>query len=193
MELTRDHSAITTHQILPPELDQLNPELIDRVLNDVVEDCQGIGWDSIVGLDEVKQLIQYNMVLPMHYPDIFKGIRAPAKGMLLFGPPGTGKTMIGRAVASNVQATFFSISASSLTSKYMGDSEMLVRTLFTLARCMQPSIIFIDEVDALLSSRQGDGGHDATRRMKNELLTQMEGCTTGNQHVMLIGATNVPQ
>lgn len=92
---------------------------------------------------------------------MLQGVRTPAKGMLLFGPPGTGKMMLGRAVASNVKATFFSISASCLTSKFVGDSEMLVRTLFILARCMQPFVIVIDEVDALLSSRQSDGASAA--------------------------------
>ena len=86
-----------------------------------------------------------------------QGARAPAKGLLLFGPPGTGKTLIGKAIASNIQATFFNISASSLTSKWIGQGEKMVRALFAVAGCMQPAVIFIDEIDSILSARKSEG------------------------------------
>ena len=88
-----------------------------------------------------------------------QGARAPPKGLLLFGPPGTGKTLIGRAIASNIKATFFSISASSLTSKWIGEGEKMVRALFAVAAALQPAVIFIDEIDSLLSARKSDGPH----------------------------------
>jgi len=86
-----------------------------------------------------------------------QGPRAPPKGLLLFGPPGTGKTLIGKAIASNISASFFSISASSLTSKWIGEGEKMVKTLFAVAGVMQPSVIFIDEIDSLMSARKSDG------------------------------------
>ena len=86
-----------------------------------------------------------------------QGARAPPKGLLLFGPPGTGKTLIGKAIAANVKATFFSISASSLTSKWIGEGEKMVRALFAVAGALQPSVIFIDEIDSVLSARKSEG------------------------------------
>lgn len=126
-----------------------------------------IGWNDIIGLDNVKGLIFENIIYPMKRPDIFQGLRKPSRGILLFGPPGTGKTMIGKAVASQLNSTFFSISASSLISKWMGESERLIKTLFAVARFMQPSVIFLDEIDSLLSQR-GDSELDNVRRIKNE-------------------------
>lgn len=87
-----------------------------------------------------------------------QGARAPPKGLLLFGPPGTGKTLIGKAIAANIKATFFSISASSLTSKWIGEGEKMVRALFAVAGALQPSVIFIDEIDSVLSARKSEGG-----------------------------------
>jgi SpoVK/Ycf46/Vps4 family AAA+-type ATPase len=106
------------------------------------------GWDEIAGLEHAKQAIQEIVIWPIKRPDLFTrtSLRRPSKGVLLFGPPGTGKTLIAKCIASQVEATFFSISASSLTSKWVGEGEKLVRALFAVARARQPSVVFIDEV-----------------------------------------------
>ncbi len=125
-------------------------------------------------------------------PDIFTGLRAPPRAVLLFGPPGTGKTMIGKAIASETSATFFNISASSITSKWVGESEKLVKTLFTIARVKQPSVIFIDEIDSLLSSRS-EGEQESSRKVKTEFLIELDGAKNkADERVLVIGATNLP-
>ena len=118
-----------------------------------MEKDKKVSWSDIAGLGFAKKVIHEMIVWPMLRPNLFTGLRSPPKGILLFGPPGTGKTTIGRAIASEAAATFFSISASSLTSKWVGESEKLVKTLFSVARYKQPSVIFIDEIDSLLCAR----------------------------------------
>lgn len=173
-----------------PELRLLlkqNPSYINILSNIVLSDT--ITSNHIAGLNNVKQILKEIIVWPLMNPKIFTGLLGPPKGLLLFGPPGTGKTMLGKYVASEVKAVFFSISASSLLSKFIGESEKMVRGLFEIAN-LYLSVIFIDEIDSILSSRN-DGEHEATRRLKTEFLIQMDGINKNN--VLLIGATNRPQ
>lgn len=174
-------------------LKNIDKKIVERILSEVVHKTQDTKWDDIAGLDNVKQAINEIVVYPMQNPGLFQGLLAPAKGLLLFGPPGTGKTLIGRCIACESGATFFAISASSLTSKWVGEGEKMVRALFAVARCMQPSVVFIDEIDSLLTQRV-DGEHDSSRKMKTEFLVQFDGLTTGEgDRLLIVGATNRPQ
>ena len=133
------------------------------------------------------------VLLPAIRPDLFVGLRAPPKGLLMYGPPGNGKTLMARALANEApEANFFNISASSLTSKWVGEGEKTVRALFAVAAVVQPAIIFVDEVDSLLSTRKESD--DAIWRLKTEFLVQLDGIASNpNDRIVLIAATNMPQ
>lgn len=170
----------------------LDQNIIDRIKHEILDSTPTLTFDDIAGLTSTKKIIQEIVVWPLLRPDIFKGLRNPPKGLLLFGPPGTGKTMIGKCIASQCKATFFSISASSLTSKWVGEGEKMVRALFYLARKMQPSVVFIDEIDSLLNKRT-ENENEGSRRIKTEFLVQFDGAGTDNEDkILIIGATNLP-
>ncbi|KAL0279499.1 UNVERIFIED_CONTAM: hypothetical protein PYX00_001041 [Menopon gallinae] len=174
-------------------LKNIDPKMVELIKSEIMDCGTTITWDDIAGLELAKNTIQEIVVWPMLRPDIFTGLRRPPKGILLFGPPGTGKTLIGKCIASQSCSTFFSISASSLTSKWIGDGEKMVRALFAVARCHQPAVVFIDEIDSLLSQRS-DTEHESSRRLKTEFLVQLDGAGTAeDDRILIIGATNRPQ
>jgi vacuolar protein-sorting-associated protein 4 len=167
-------------------------ELDDSLEGAILSEKPDITLDDVAGLVDAKQALREAIVLPLMRPDLFTGSRQPWKGILLHGPPGCGKTMIAKATAGDVEATFFNISAATLVSKWLGESEKLVQRLYEIAKEKQPSIIFIDEVDSLTQVR-GDGENDAMRRVKTQLLTSMEGIASNkDDRIVTIGATNIP-
>jgi len=168
-------------------------ELASIISRDIYISNPDVKWDDIAGLDDSKRLVKEAVVLPIKYPELFTGILQPWKGLLLFGPPGTGKTMLAKAVATECKTTFFNISASSIVSKWRGDSEKLVRVLFELAKYHAPSTIFLDELEAIMSQRTSDGAeHEGSRRMKTELLVQLDGLSKNSEHIFLLAASNLP-
>ncbi|KFV72034.1 Fidgetin-like 1 [Dryobates pubescens] len=191
----KPHSRGSTDSLLPVDerLKNIEPKMIELIMHEIMDHGPPVNWDDIAGVEYAKTTIKEIVVWPMLRPDIFTGLRGPPKGILLFGPPGTGKTLIGKCIACQSGATFFSISASSLTSKWVGEGEKMVRALFAVARCQQPAVIFIDEIDSLLSQR-GDGEHESSRRIKTEFLVQLDGATTSSEdRILVVGATNRPQ
>ena len=177
----------------PPTIKGVEPATMSRIMDEVVDSSGNkVEWDDISGLEKQKALLKETILLPFQRPDIFTGVRAPPRGILMFGPPGTGKTLLAKAAASTAHCTFFSLSASSITSKWLGESEKLIRALFACARHFQPAIIFIDEIDSLLQARS-DSENEAMRRVKTEFLLQFDGMnSTSGERIIVIGATNRP-
>ncbi len=198
-----DDNPYRRHEETPVERPLLKPmphfetselrNLASVITMDIYRQNPNVRWTDIAELKHAKQLLKEAVVMPLKYPQLFTGLLAPWKGILLYGPPGTGKTMLARAVATECKTTFFNISASSIVSKYRGDSEKLVRMLFELARYHAPSTIFIDELDSIMSERGASNNeHEGSRRLKTELLIQMDGLAKGGEMVFVLAASNLP-
>lgn len=158
----------------------------------IVMEKPNVQWADVAGLDSAKEALKEAVILPIKFPHLFTGKRTPWRGILLYGPPGTGKSYLAKAVATEANnSTFISVSSSDLVSKWLGESERLVKQLFEMARENKPAIIFVDEVDSLCGSRS-ENESESARRIKTEFLVQMQGVGVDNKDVLVLGATNIP-
>lgn len=191
---SKDGSSGKSELVLNQYEQVIAQELIDpRDIN--------VRWADIAGLDDTLQQLKWSVIWPLIYPKLFASAEstlggAPS-GALLKGPPGCGKTTIAKALAAESGASFINLNISTLTEKWYGDSNKLVKAVFTLARKVQPCIVFIDEIDAILGNRMSGGEHEASGMVKAEFMTHWQGLDSSNeagepQRIVVLGATNRP-
>jgi len=160
-------------------------------LREVLLEIPNVHWDDIGGLEDVKQALREAVEWPLKYPEAFQALGInPPKGILLYGPPGTGKTLLAKAVATESEANFIGIRGPEVLSKWVGESEKNIREIFRKARQAAPTVVFIDEIDAI-APRRGTDVNRVTDRLINQLLTEMDGIEE-NSGVVVIAATNRP-
>ncbi|KAF0852511.1 mitochondrial AAA+ superfamily ATPase [Andalucia godoyi] len=194
-ELVEFFNSQYASMILPLEKVELDDyeELIASEL--VCPDEINVSFNDIGGLEVAKRGLFEAVVFPLSRPDLYRGsLLSQPKGILLYGPPGTGKTMLAQALAKESSANFVNLRLSTLQNKWYGESQKLVRATFSLARKLQPCIIFIDEMDAFLKDRSSGTDHEATSAMKAEFMSLWDGFQAGDEcRVVVMGATNRPQ
>ncbi|RKX49258.1 MAG: AAA family ATPase, partial [Thermotogae bacterium] len=160
-------------------------------LREVLIEVPNVRWEDIGGLEEVKQELREAVEWPLKYPEAFMAMGiTPPKGILLYGPPGTGKTLLAKAVATESEANFIGIRGPEVLSKWVGESEKNIREIFRKARQAAPTVVFIDEIDAI-APRRGTDVNRVTDRLINQLLTEMDGIEE-NSGVVVVAATNRP-
>ncbi|KAJ6246910.1 vacuolar protein sorting-associated protein 4a [Anaeramoeba flamelloides] len=170
-----------------PEKEKLRGQLSGAILTEK----PNVRWSDVAGLVGAKEALKEAVIMPIKFPQLFVGKRKPWKGILLYGPPGTGKSYLAKAVATEAASTFLSVSSSDLVSKWLGESERLVKQMFAMARERKPSIIFIDEIDSLCSARS-EKDSESGRRIKTEFLVQMNGLGNSMDGILVLAATNIP-
>lgn len=169
-------------------LETVNPSS----LRETVVEVPNVKWDDIGGLEQTKRELQEMIQFPLQFPDKFEQLGLnPSRGVLLFGPPGTGKTLLAKAVANECQSNFISVKGPELLTMWFGESEAKVREVFDKARSAAPCVLFFDELDSIGRARGGPGSHEASDRVMNQLLTEIDGLSS-KKTVYVMGATNRP-
>lgn len=166
-------------------------DLKESAGSSILQEKPNVQWSDIAGLESAKDALKEAVLYPIRMPHLFESRLEPWKGILLYGPPGTGKTLLAKAVATQVDSCFFSVSAADLVSKWMGESERIVKSLFEMAAAKRPSIIFIDEIDSVCTARS-ENEHEASRRLKTQILQQMDGLGGNMDQILVLAATNLP-
>lgn len=151
-----------------------------------------VKWSDVAGLETAKIVLKEAIILPKRFPDAFIGKRKAWGAILFYGPPGTGKTFLAKAVATESGSTFFSVTSADLVSKFIGESAQKVKKLFEMAREHKPSIVFVDEIEALCGARGGSNESESAKQVMQEFLTQMDGVGKSQRDIVVIGATNLP-
>lgn len=179
-----------------PLYKNIDPEMIKMVNEELHLKQNQVTWTDVAGLENVKTALNELVILPHKRPELFTGLRAPVRGLLLFGAPGNGKTLIGKALCSEAGLTFFAMSASAVISKWLGDGAKLIRALFAVARAKQPSLVFIDDLESLFPNQApasaGEDTDEKFRRAKTELLVALDSLDEETK-ITVIGVTNKPQ
>ncbi|XP_069589159.1 fidgetin [Ranitomeya imitator] len=187
------HTATSSNHSVDEQLKNTDTHLIDLVTNEIINQGHPVDWDEIAGLDLVKAFIKEEVLWPVIRSDAFSGLTALPRSILLFGPRGTGKTLLGRCIASQLGATFFKITGSNLVTKWLNEGEKIVHASFLVARCRQPSVIFVSDIDMLLSSQVGEE-HNPISRMRTEFLMQLDSVlSSAEDQIVVICATSKPE
>ncbi|XP_007105944.1 fidgetin isoform X1 [Physeter macrocephalus] len=186
-------AATSSNHSVDEQLKNTDTHLIDLVTNEIITQGPPVDWNDIAGLDLVKAVIKEEVLWPVLRSDAFSGLTALPRSILLFGPRGTGKTLLGRCIASQLGATFFKIAGSGLIAKWLGEAEKIIHASFLVARCRQPSVIFVSDIDMLLSSQVSEE-HSPVSRMRTEFLMQLDTVlTSAEDQIVVICATSKPE
>ncbi|XP_043930769.1 fidgetin [Protopterus annectens] len=187
------HVATSSNQPVDKQLKNIDSHLIELITNEIVRQGPPVDWNDIAGLELAKVTIKEEVLWPVLRPDAFSGLSALPRSILLFGPRGTGKTLIGRCIASHLGATFFKIAVSALVTKWIAEGDKIVHASFLVARCRQPSVIFVSDIDMLLSVQVSEE-HSPISRMRTEFLMQLDSVlSSAEDQIVVICATSKPE
>eukprot|EP01069_Polyplicarium_translucidae_P007848 Polyplicarium_translucidae@DN3158_c0_g1_i1.p1 len=190
--MQKEDGATEAQRIAGALSGEIKEDIVSLVLSMRLAQAKRVTEDQISGLDAVRKLMRDKIINPIRRPELHFGLHRAPRGILLFGPPGTGKTTLAKWIASESGAEFFEVTPSVLISKFHGETETIVKALFRVAEHFAPSVVFIDEVDSLLGLRR-EKDDDSTIRMKNQLMQMMDGISSDDSRmVVIVGATNRP-
>lgn len=174
------------------QLKNSDSNLVEMVTSEILQQCPPVDWSDIAGLDMAKAAIKEEILWPILRPDMFSGLATFPRSLLLFGPQGTGRALLARCMASQLGAAFLRLNSTSLVTKWLGEGDKIIQASFLVARCRQPAVVFISDVDLLLSAQLSE--ESPVNRLKAELLMQLDSVlTSAEEHVLVVCSTSKPE